>query len=476
MRRYKPTYFISQAFKGMWRNRMMTVASVIVLLSCLIVMGCFSMLLININKNLESIGNMNEIVVFVYSDAPYKEGSVRTLPRGPECEGNTFLGWSTDPAASEPQYQPGDKYTVNPTDAVAGEIRFYAVWEHKQSSDKLNVVYNFNGVELLEKPTADEKKYSVGDTVTLLDTPAIKNPTLSFMGWSLTPDGSSGAITSGSYVIGEDDVKNGTVTFYAIWSTMPEFDEFTIVYDVNGVDAEMQTDAQLKLSHVQAQLSLLDNVAEDGVSFISKEETLQDQKDKYKDYPGLQSFLSEENNPFPDTFVVAYTDNSQVDALELQIKNIEGVDKVRCRADIAKTIENLKSGVIVIFSWFMVILFVVSIFVIINTIKLAVTNRSKEIDIMRYIGATKWFIALPFQLEGAIIGAFSGIVAFLLQWYAYGYVQKMVMDDLNMIEIVPFPQIGLFVFLGCVIVGVLTGLLGSVISIRKHLREKPLKA
>ena len=58
----------------MWRNRMMTVASVIVLLSCLIVMGCFSMLLVNINRNLNSIGDLNEIVVFVYSDATYTEG------------------------------------------------------------------------------------------------------------------------------------------------------------------------------------------------------------------------------------------------------------------------------------------------------------------------------------------------------------------------------------------------------------------
>jgi cell division transport system permease protein len=118
----------------------------------------------------------------------------------------------------------------------------------------------------------------------------------------------------------------------------------------------------------------------------------------------------------------------------------------------------------------MVILFVVSIFVIINTIKLTVANRSEEISIMRYLGATKWFISLPFQLEGAIICVFSGSLAFLPQWYAYGYVHKMVGADLNMIEIVPFSEIGLIVFLGCIIIGVLTGLIGSSISIRKNLK------
>ncbi len=455
----------------MWRNRMMTIASVIVLLACLIVMGCFSMLLININTNLNSIGDLNEIVVFVYSDAPYEEGDTRTLPEGPVSENNTFLGWTTVLGGSEVQYIPGDEYTVNPEDAVAGEIRFYAVWENKPNDDKFTVSYNLSGVALDKDMETDSAEYTVGSTLTFPEAPAPKNPTLEFEGWSLSPDGSTGTITGGQYIIGEDDVKGGRISFYAMWSTMPEFDEFTLAYDSNGEKTEpLPSDAELKLKHVEGQIALLDNVADDGVKFVSKEETLKDQMDKYKDYPGLQSFLSDNNNPFPDTFVVTYADNSKVDALELQIESIEGVDKVRCRADIAKTIENLKSGVVVIFSWFMVILFVVSIFVIINTIKLTVANRSEEISIMRYLGATKWFIALPFQLEGAIIGAFSGLVAFLVQWYAYGYVHKMVAADLNMIEIVPFSEIGVLIFFGCIIIGVLTGLVGSMISIRKNLK------
>ncbi|MBQ8254422.1 MAG: permease-like cell division protein FtsX [Clostridia bacterium] len=450
---------------------MMTIASVIVLLSCLIVMGCFSMLLININTNLDSIGDLNEIVVFVYSDAPYKEGDTRTLPEGPVVEGNNFLGWTTVPGGVEAQYMPGDKYVIDPSDAIAGEIRFYAVWENTKNEGKLTVSYNANGVALDGDIALDDKEYKVGSTLNFPEKPVSKNPTVTFLGWSLTHDGSSGTISADKYIIGEKDVKGGKITFYAMWSNMPEFTEFTLAYDPNGVETvSIPTDSELKLKHVEEQLGLLQNVAEDGISFVSKEDTLKDQKDKYKDYPGLQSFLTDSNNPFPDTFVVTYDDNSKVDSLQLQIESIEGVDKVRCRSDIAKTIENLKSGVIVIFSWFMVILFVVSIFVIINTIKLTVANRSEEISIMRYLGATKWFISLPFQLEGAIIGVFSGAIAFLIQWYVYGYVHKMVGADLNMIEIVPFSEIGVFVFAGCIIIGILTGLIGSMISIRKNLK------
>ncbi len=454
----------------MWRNRMMTIASVIVLLSCLIVMGCFSMLLININANLNAIGDLNEVVVFVYTDAPYQEGDTRTLPEGPVSVGNTFLGWTTELGGTEVQYKSGDKYTVNPDDAVAGEIRFYAVWERKPNEDKFTASYNLSGVALEKEMEADTKEYTVGSTITFPEDPSPKNPTIKFLGWSLSHDGSTGTITD-KYIIGEDDVKGGRISFYAIWSDMPEYDEFTLAYDSNGeTTAPIPLDSELKLKHVEEQIALLDNVAKDGISFVSKEDTLKDQMDQYKDYPGLQSFLSESNNPFPDTFLVTYEDNSKVDALELQIESIEGVDKVRCRADIAKTIENLKSGIVVIFSWFMVILFIVSIFVIINTIKLTVANRSEEISIMRYLGATKWFISLPFQLEGAIIGAFSGLVAFFLQWYAYGYVHKMVAADLTMIEIVPFSKIGVIIFFGCIITGVLTGLIGSMISIRKNLK------
>ena len=197
---------------------------------------------------------------------------------------------------------------------------------------------------------------------------------------------------------------------------------------------------------------------------------MESEKENLKDYPGLLSLLEEGVNPYPDTFVIRYDDNAQVAALQLQLEHIDGIYKVRCRADIAENIETLKNGVILIFSWFMVILFAVSIFVIINTVKLAVVHRSKEITVMRYVGATKWFIALPFQLEGIMIGLFSGVLAFGLQWYAYGYVQKMVMGDLQMIEIVPFSELRLFLLLGCLAVGVLTGFVGSMISIRKYLK------
>ena len=65
MRRYSVMYFISQSFKGLWRNGVMTLASITVLMSCLVVMGSFALIVANLNENLESLGDMNEIVAFV---------------------------------------------------------------------------------------------------------------------------------------------------------------------------------------------------------------------------------------------------------------------------------------------------------------------------------------------------------------------------------------------------------------------------
>ncbi len=466
MRRYRPTYFIAQAFKGMWRNRMMSLASITVLLSCLIVMGCFSMLIINVDNNLDSLGNLNEIVALVYSDNKYKADDVKVLPDDVKCDSNTFLGWSTDPDAAEPQYLPGQSYTVDLSDAIADRIVLYAVWQNKPVRDGVSVKYDTLGIAVNEELVG--MKISAGDTVTFPAAVTPKNPTIKFIGWALIPSAENGVITSEQYVVSEEDVKGGTVTFYAIWDQMPKYSEFSLIYDSNGVNVEnMPTDASIILDRVQAELSQLSNIEK--IDFLSKSEALEEEIEKYKDYPGLQQFLSEGKNPLPDTFVITYIDNSQVDALELQIQNINGVSKVRCRTDIAQSIESLKNGIIIVFSWFMIILLVVSIFVIINTVKLAVEHRREDIAIMRYIGATKWFIALPFELEGIIIGSFSGLVAFLVQWYTYGYVQDMITSEMQMIDVVPFSEMKVIIFFGCMIIGILTGYVGSRISINKHL-------
>lgn len=472
MRRYKVSYFFGQAFKGMWRNRMMTIASITVLLSCLIVMGCFSMLVVNIDLNLGQLNNLNEIVAFADTDKPYAPDSMAPLASAVKADGKVFLGWSTDPDAEAPEYQPGASLKVSADDAVCGVITMYAVWEGGVARDGLKVRYSASGVAINGK-LSDESAVSADDSFILADAPEARNSTVEFKGWALTPTADENTTLyaeGGEYKVSADDARGGVITFYAIWNTQPTFSEFSLVYDANGVNCEMPTDSGVRLDSIKKQLSGLSNIAQNGIKFISKDETLESEKEKLKDYPSILAALEEGDNPYPDSFVITYRDDASVSALDLQLKNIDGIYKTRCRSDIAENIRNLKNGIILIFTWFMAILFIVSIFVIINTVKLAVVGRSKEIAIMRYVGATKWFIALPFELEGVIIGLFSGLVAFFVQWYMYGYVQKMIMSDIQMINVMPFADLRGILLAGCIIIGAVTGFIGSRIAIRKYLR------
>ena len=90
---------------------------------------------------------------------------------------------------------------------------------------------------------------------------------------------------------------------------------------------------------------------------------------------------------------------------------------------------------------------------------------------MRYVGATNWFITLPFVLEGVFIGLLSAGLAYLIEWYIYIYLQRMVLSDtIQMIHIVSFSGVSRWLLLSFIGIGVLTGVTGSLISMRKYLK------
>ena len=164
--------------------------------------------------------------------------------------------------------------------------------------------------------------------------------------------------------------------------------------------------------------------------------------------------VDEANNPLPDSFVITYLENEKVPNLDYQLNQIEGIAKVNNRLDLATKIEGFKRGVMLVFIWFLVILGVVSIFIIINTIKLSVFSRRNEISIMQYVGATGWFISLPYIIEGAVIGIVSSVAAYFIEWYIYSYIEEMVITDLQMISILQFTDIRGYVFWGFVGLGI----------------------
>ena len=157
--------------------------------------------------------------------------------------------------------------------------------------------------------------------------------------------------------------------------------------------------------------------------------------------------------------------------LKGELEHMTGmIYKINCQVEIANTIENVRSGIVFVFVWFLVILIIVSMFVIINTIKLAVFSRRQEIMVMRYVGATKAFITTPFVFEGVIIGLVSSIAAYIVEYYTYMYIHNAILTKFSFISVVDFSSFGGLLLAGFIGLGVLTGIIGSVISLHKYLK------
>lgn len=216
-------------------------------------------------------------------------------------------------------------------------------------------------------------------------------------------------------------------------------------------------------------IKALDNVS--SVEFISKEAGLDEMSDIYSDYSELFDQIKESgDNPLSDSYVITYKDTALVNQLEYELTQIPGIKKVNNRLDYATTVENFKNGASLVFVWFFALLLAVSVFVIFNTVKLAVHGRREEISIMRFIGATNAYIVSPFIIEGAIIGLLSSLIAYFADMGIYNYILKLVDAD-NIIVLVPFSDINILLLVAFLAIGILSGVAASLLSIRRNLSK-----
>lgn len=274
--------------------------------------------------------------------------------------------------------------------------------------------------------------------------------------------------------------RNGVMTFASIavlMSCLVVIGGFTLIVETINLNLDQfgvlkeivvfcdQDLTEEEIVEVGDKIAKLDNIEK--IERVTKEEGLEYMKTKYDVY----SDVTDEVNPLPDRYDITYIDNDKVSELDYQLRQIEGITKVNNRFELAATLENFKSGIMLVFVWFLIILAVVSVFIIINTIKLSVFSRRNEISIMRYVGATGWFISLPFVFEGIFIGLVASICAYFIEWYIYSYIETLVMTDLQMITIMQFSEINNIVLWGFIGIGIVTGIIGSVLSLNKYLRQ-----
>ncbi|MCR5482661.1 MAG: permease-like cell division protein FtsX [Clostridia bacterium] len=208
----------------------------------------------------------------------------------------------------------------------------------------------------------------------------------------------------------------------------------------------------------------------DDIYYLSKDDALAQWKADWGDSAYLLDSLPA--NPLPNALVVSVGELADADAVVEQAQQYSGVEDIMYYREtvekLVKVTNSLQIAAIVI----MVFLVVVSIVVVSNTIKLTVMARSHEISIMKYVGATNWFIRGPFLVEGIIIGLISAAISVVLSAFIYSRVIAVVGQDIFLMMGIPMVPVSFLVFnlvFIFVALGVSIGACGSIISMRRFL-------
>ena len=202
--------------------------------------------------------------------------------------------------------------------------------------------------------------------------------------------------------------------------------------------------------------------------FTSRERYLEVKKD-FEDKADVIASL-EKDNPFRESYRILLTDITAANEIAEAAKTIQNVEEVKNRQDIIQKIIDVTGFFRMSSLWLVIILGFVSIFIISNTIKLGMFARRKEINIMKYVGATDWFIRWPFIVEGVIIGIIGAALATGLMLWGYSAIVGSMNEFLQpMLKVMQLADVYRTVIITFISLGGGIGIVGSAMSIRKYL-------
>ena len=225
------------------------------------------------------------------------------------------------------------------------------------------------------------------------------------------------------------------------------------------------TEAESKA--LQKELEAVPNVA--SATYISKEQAMED---FVAQYPDEDMFQDLDPEILRDRYAIKIADLEQIRQTKETVEGIPGIARVNAYEEIAGGFITVRNVATVICVALIAILFVVSVFIISNTIKLTTFDRRDEIAIMRMVGATNGFIRWPFVYEGFMMGLLGAVIAFFSQWGLYEAVTRGVdnNDTLQLIHVIPFQELWVPVAVVFAAAGILIGVGGSLSAIRKFLQ------
>lgn len=225
-----------------------------------------------------------------------------------------------------------------------------------------------------------------------------------------------------------------------------------------------------RLELLEKNLAAIPNVT--AVRYISPEEALKMMEEDFgEDASILEGF--ESDNPLSKSYEISISAVEQTKSVIAEIKKLKDVRKIREAEDLVSVLIDISNILSIVGLVVVAVLSIISIVIVMNTIKLTVYVRHKEINIMKYVGATDWFIRWPFIIEGILIGLIGAAIPVGIGWFAY----QRVIEMASQVPVIS----GIFTFLEpmaifptlapiCLGVGAFLGMCGSIYSVRKHLK------
>ena len=216
-----------------------------------------------------------------------------------------------------------------------------------------------------------------------------------------------------------------------------------------------------------ARIKKLDNIKT--AQFVTKEQLFED----YLESLGEDAYVMEElreDNPLRDSYQITMKDVSLHQETVEALEALDGVADSSSMQEVSDRLIQIRKVINLISVTLVTLLGAVSVFIIANTVKLAMFARKEEIAVMKMVGATNHFIRAPFVVEGMFLGMCAALLAFFVQWGVYAYVTKQLAEGTAILTMVSFatvwqPVLGLMLCAGLIL-----GVGGSVITIRRFLK------
>lgn len=228
-----------------------------------------------------------------------------------------------------------------------------------------------------------------------------------------------------------------------------------------------------KLSEAENSIKQIPNIAQ--VSYYPKDAALENFISQMQGYEEVYEELRKDN-PLPDAFNIKVSDTSKMEETVDELNSLSFTEKIKAPTEFAQILTKLRKVVFVISITLLTALILVSLIMISNSTRASVYARRREINIMKYVGATNSFIRMPFFFEGLFTGFISGIGASVITYYGYTALMDIIKNDisfwqmLGVSEPLPYDEVKYIMLAIYLCIGAVIGALGSVISTSKHLQ------